>query len=225
MRALRQKPMNTTKRRKSAPSQILQQWKSHLRLLSTLLPVQRHRRRTMLRRRAVHLPSRTVSYMMSHSANQFLMPSGIDKKTSATLEDNEYSSHSIDEEAFYEKQDEVAWELDEVEDQATTSLELEKSQSSEPSGVDALVQSFIVRHPQPATQHSFQPVPCPVILPQKRPGSRARGFVRAYSPVLQDAGLDQATFLDFLDTFEKSTRVCPRLKRRHVERSSQRLTF
>ncbi|KAG7150176.1 Burnettramic acids biosynthesis cluster protein E like [Verticillium longisporum] len=39
----------------------------------------------------------------------------------------------------------------------------------------------------------------------------ARGFVRAYAPVLNTAGIDQATFLDFVDTFNKSLEPNPYL--------------
>ena len=47
-------------------------------------------------------------------------------------------------------------------------------------------------------------LPCPVILPQHRPRDKKRGFVRAYAPVLEDVGIDQGTFLDFLRTFKKA---------------------
>lgn len=33
-------------------------------------------------------------------------------------------------------------------------------------------------------------LPCPVIIPQRRPESRDRGFVRAYAPNLVDSGID-----------------------------------
>ncbi|RXG46112.1 hypothetical protein VDGE_03343 [Verticillium dahliae] len=45
----------------------------------------------------------------------------------------------------------------------------------------------------------------------RRPKNRARGFVRAYAPVLNTAGIDQATFLDFVDTFNKSLEPNPYL--------------
>ncbi|KAI9150653.1 Burnettramic acids biosynthesis cluster protein E [Paramyrothecium foliicola] len=42
------------------------------------------------------------------------------------------------------------------------------------------------------------------LRPQRRPKSQHKGFVRAYAPVLEDCGIDQATWLEFLDGFEKS---------------------
>ncbi|KAK3635351.1 hypothetical protein LTR56_014776 [Elasticomyces elasticus] len=52
-----------------------------------------------------------------------------------------------------------------------------------------------------------QPLPLPVIIPQRRPRTRARGFIRAYAPVLDDCGINEATFLAFLVDFYKSTQV------------------
>ncbi|KAK3630148.1 hypothetical protein LTR56_017041 [Elasticomyces elasticus] len=52
-----------------------------------------------------------------------------------------------------------------------------------------------------------RPLPLPVIIPQRRPRARARGFIRAYAPVLDDCGINEATFLAFLDDFYKSTQV------------------
>jgi hypothetical protein len=49
----------------------------------------------------------------------------------------------------------------------------------------------------------------PVILPKRRPESHHRGFVRAYTPVLEGSGIDQTTWLDFLDGFEKSIKLNP----------------
>lgn len=57
-----------------------------------------------------------------------------------------------------------------------------------------------------------RPLPCPVILPQRRPKQKSRGFVRAYAPLLGEcAGIDQSTFIDFLDTFDKSSQASPAL--------------
>ncbi|KAJ6160671.1 hypothetical protein N7470_004067 [Penicillium chermesinum] len=39
----------------------------------------------------------------------------------------------------------------------------------------------------------------PVLLTQRRPGKRSRGFIRAYAPILQNAGITQDAFMDFVD--------------------------
>ena len=48
---------------------------------------------------------------------------------------------------------------------------------------------------------------CPVIIPQRRPGTKNRGFARAYAPAMADCGIDQETFLTFLKNFHKSSQV------------------
>ena len=53
-----------------------------------------------------------------------------------------------------------------------------------------------------------QKLPCPVIIPQRRPGKRDRGFVRAYAPVLNNCGISQEVFLKFLKDWNTASRVC-----------------
>jgi hypothetical protein len=43
-----------------------------------------------------------------------------------------------------------------------------------------------------------------VIIPQKRPEARTHGFIRVYSPALLDCGIDEPTFLEFLDNYAAS---------------------
>lgn len=57
-------------------------------------------------------------------------------------------------------------------------------------------------------------LPYPVILPQRRPRRRKRGFMRAYAPVLQDCNVDQKTFLGFLDALEQASKVSESCKLR-----------
>lgn len=52
-------------------------------------------------------------------------------------------------------------------------------------------------------------LPCPVILPQRRPRKKARGFIRAYSPVLSECGISQEVFLKFLKNFHTSSQASP----------------
>ena len=49
---------------------------------------------------------------------------------------------------------------------------------------------------------------CPIVIPQRRPGSKTRGFIRAYAPVLSEYDIDQETFLIFLKSFHKASQVC-----------------
>lgn len=63
--------------------------------------------------------------------------------------------------------------------------------------------------PPPTTSSSPPRMSCPVVIPQRRPGSKTRGFVRAYAPVLADYGIDQDTFLTFLKSFHKASQASP----------------
>jgi hypothetical protein len=55
-------------------------------------------------------------------------------------------------------------------------------------------------------------LPCPVIIPQRRPRDWKRGFMRAYAPVLGDCGISQDTFLHFLKTFDAVNKQLPLLQ-------------
>ncbi|KAF2649579.1 hypothetical protein K491DRAFT_697956 [Lophiostoma macrostomum CBS 122681] len=114
--------------------------------------------------------------------------------------------------------DEVAWRLDEAAEAAdhqekqhlpahSSPVQTPGSEGPPEYTVEALVDDFVAHHPGPPPAYS-PPVgrlSAPVVLPQKRPRAKGRGFVRAYAPALEPCGIDQATFLDFLDTFDKST--------------------
>ena len=52
-------------------------------------------------------------------------------------------------------------------------------------------------------------LPYAVIIPQRRPKKRERGFIRAYAPDLMRCGIDQATFLAFLDGFNAAIASSP----------------
>lgn len=52
-------------------------------------------------------------------------------------------------------------------------------------------------------------LPKAVIIPQRRPSDRARGFVRAYAPDLLRCGIDQAEFLQFIDGLNRSVASNP----------------
>ena len=112
--------------------------------------------------------------------------------------------------------DEAYWELDEATDPDPPAYDYSPSvrgeiDSVEPESEEAkpdvhkLVQKFLASHPAPT--HAVGQLPCPVIIPQRRPRTKSRGFVRAYAPVLDDCGIDQDTFLEFLKTFHKASQV------------------
>ncbi|RTE79616.1 hypothetical protein BHE90_005887 [Fusarium euwallaceae] len=104
------------------------------------------------------------------------------------------------------RQDEDAqWELDEAQDELLPQYE----QQQETSSTSDLGQDLINRYPAPAYTEIRGKLSQPVILPQRRPKTRRRGFIRAYAPALNDTGITQEMFLDFLETFHKSTQASP----------------
>jgi hypothetical protein len=50
-------------------------------------------------------------------------------------------------------------------------------------------------------------LPCPVIIPQRRPKDKERGFIRAYAPALLECGIDEATFMNFIDSLNQAAKV------------------
>lgn len=99
-------------------------------------------------------------------------------------------------------------------ERAQVSLEGDpESQSDEdshisPQEADAAVNSFIQDHAQsPPAVEPTSPrarLPSPVVIPQRRPGSRSRGFVKAYAPVLELFGIDRGSFSDFIQAANKA---------------------
>ena len=113
---------------------------------------------------------------------------------------------------------EQQWILDEAQDELTHSSNNPPSPpySSSTESVDQndLAQRFISSYPSPPSYSTYADIPrpqlsAPVILPQRRPKNRERGFIRAYAPTLENCGIGQAMFIDFLNTAEKSCQANP----------------
>jgi hypothetical protein len=85
-------------------------------------------------------------------------------------------------------------------------LEPKESEKKKPD-IASLVRMLVAKCPPPPAMVAGGPLPCPVILPQRRPGAKGRGFVRAYAPVLAQAGIDQDTFLGFLNGWDDASKV------------------
>jgi len=77
-----------------------------------------------------------------------------------------------------------------------------------PALVDTLVASFVQQNP-PNLNYRGGRLQLPVILPQRRPQSKARGFVHAYAPMLMDCNISQDAFMQFLDYFDEAIKVSP----------------
>ncbi|KAJ4127841.1 hypothetical protein NW768_008119 [Fusarium equiseti] len=99
------------------------------------------------------------------------------------------------------------WELDDTQTELLSNPQGEPS-PSQPAKDDADLATIFIR------EHGSSPITgqrleMPVILAQRRPKNRSRGFVRGYAPILEDVGIDEATWLDFLDKFDAATMASP----------------
>ena len=98
--------------------------------------------------------------------------------------------------------DEADWALDEAaaegeDEKLALSNEKEMEDPKGPAASSAV------------SKRSMQKLPFPVILPQRRPGTKGRGFVRAYPPVLEESGIPPDEFLGFLKDLHKATQASP----------------
>lgn len=113
---------------------------------------------------------------------------------------------------------EVEWALDDAQDDippAYSVLPPENRHAQDSRSADQIVDTFLQNHmvlPQSMQNIPLQRLEYPVLLPQRRPKDRARGFIRAYAPCLEACGIDQREWLAFLDTFDKSSQASPWIK-------------
>ncbi|KAB8206530.1 hypothetical protein BDV34DRAFT_224270 [Aspergillus parasiticus] len=105
-------------------------------------------------------------------------------------------------------QDKEAWELDDMAERVRSRTDEEAPAMSpdEPEDVkikkrEAMVRKLVSMAGPPT--HSSRRLPCPVIIPQRRPRKKDRGFVRAYAPVLADCGISQDVFMEFLEDLDQ----------------------
>lgn len=110
--------------------------------------------------------------------------------------------------------DEMVWELDAIQSDYSTPTKI--SQES-PQDISELASSFLTHHPLSQnpegmhTAHSTEPsrLSMPVLLTQRRPKARDRGFIRAYAPILEEVGIDQPTFTEFVDDLNLAVQPSP----------------
>ncbi|RKK94324.1 hypothetical protein BFJ68_g15200 [Fusarium oxysporum] len=108
----------------------------------------------------------------------------------------------------HEDSTERQWELDETQSELLSSPQNGADSAQQTQDDKDLVASFLRVHGSSAGRKNAQ-LELPVILAQRRPKDRTRGFVRGYAPMLETVGIDQAAWLDFLDKFDQSTRASP----------------
>ena len=106
-------------------------------------------------------------------------------------------------------EDEEDWELDEAGDAKDSAEAATSEDDGEKPDVRKILQKFLTDHPLPPSPADHAPLPCPIVIPQRRPRTKSRGFVNAYAPILQNVGISQASWMDFLKTFHKASQASP----------------
>ena len=120
-------------------------------------------------------------------------------------------AHDVDSDTDSEG-DEANWALDdaavEVATPGTEDPKLKYGMMAQPS-----IQSFadVLMAKCPPINHPTNPLQRPVVIPQRRPGARDRGFIHAYAPDLADKGISQDLFLSFIQTFHQAAQASPLL--------------
>jgi hypothetical protein len=78
-------------------------------------------------------------------------------------------------------------------------------------GDEPALEGFIQTHPLATTTSTPKTsdchLPCPVVIPQRRPGNKTRGFVEAYAPALEQFGIQQDEFISFIRATNKAVRA------------------
>ncbi|PYH90932.1 hypothetical protein BO71DRAFT_386616 [Aspergillus ellipticus CBS 707.79] len=155
------------------------------------------------------LTENATSYLDTHSANTEDVNS---QPTSAQKHQHTSSIRDLDSTETLTHDDEALWELDEMAEGMRSPpceepMEIPENETEEEKIAkrEALVRDLVaMAGPPPQEVHRL---PCSVIIPQRRPRSRQRGFVGAYAPVLADCGISADVFLRFVDYLDQVNRA------------------
>lgn len=140
---------------------------------------------------------------------------GYKSKNAQDWDECEYSSSD---DGPRTEDDEAAWELDEMAERvappsyteaginpATSSVEGDSVKETSKRADNAIRDLVRMAGPPP---HPIQRLRCTVIIPQRRPRNKDRGFVRAYAPVMEGCGVGQDVFLKFQEDWLAASKVC-----------------
>lgn len=113
-------------------------------------------------------------------------------------------------EAAYIDPNEEDWALDDI---VASDDETDEDRDVRPTALEEPVYvSSVPELPKANTPRDLQKLPFPVVIPQRRPRTKSRGFIRAYAPVLERSRLDQDMFLKFLKDFHSAMQAAPIFK-------------
>src|SRR5215469_9266714 len=107
-----------------------------------------------------------------------------------------------------EDDDEIAWELDEAQEAADPPSYEAALEDGGGSGEEVDVPELVrgVLHKVGSCPGTIKRMPYPIVIPQRRPRSKKRGFVRAYPPILDNYGISQDAFLTLLKNFHQASK-------------------
>ena len=99
--------------------------------------------------------------------------------------------------------DETDWALDDA------AVEAQADTIEEDTPHDFKWRDSVSNNRNSSLQRPSESLPFPVILPQRRPRTKTRGFIRAYAPILDNSGIDQNMFMSFLQDFHRAAQASP----------------
>lgn len=146
----------------------------------------------------------------SERQQEELYPPPMYSPSSVNSDHREQHSASEEKRSLSEEEgDEEQWALDDAQDELLERQPVNPKKRPFARDPRQIAQLFIDDYPVPQGLQPRCRLNLPVVLPQRRPKDRSRGFIRAYAPELMNAGIDQAMFLDFLETFNLATQASP----------------
>ena len=142
------------------------------------------------------------------------------KATLASSENSDKSANASIEENPIEPgaetaNDERIWALDETAGEPPSYDESVPDQRPVPERTVSDLVHNVFAAPMPHQDHPTR-LPHPVVIPQRRPGTKGRGFARAYPPDMEAFGVDEAAFLRFLQSFEDASQAAPWLQALYI---------
>ncbi|KAJ5602113.1 hypothetical protein N7510_011647 [Penicillium lagena] len=72
---------------------------------------------------------------------------------------------------------------------------------------DSAIASFMENNSGISMDPAARGIVYPVVIPQRRPGNKQRGFMKAYAPILSQCGINQEHFHEFIHTLNKAIQV------------------
>ncbi|KAF2106004.1 hypothetical protein BDV96DRAFT_591682 [Lophiotrema nucula] len=118
--------------------------------------------------------------------------------------------------------DERVWALDEAAGEPPSYEESEFGRPVRRPTADRTISELVhdtvatILHEESMQEHERVWLPYPIIIPQRRPGTKGRGFARAYPPALEAFNINQEAFLHFLESFDAASEASPWLRTLYI---------